>query len=250
MQQDAALSRIHQSWLARSERRMLTWLAANMPAWVTPDRLTMLGLFGALLAGLSYVGTAYSPRMLLLACFGLVLNWFGDSLDGSLARYRGIERPRYGFFVDHSADVVSQILIFFGLGLSAYMRFDMALLALLSYWLAALYTFIRAVATRVFQISYLGVGPTEIRLGLVLYTLALPLMNALVIETPIGRMAPIDDIVLVTFCAVLVLFVVSVYGEGRRLAALEPQPARKGRPQPLHGDQLRPLRGGQPEQAD
>ncbi len=229
MQQDAALSRIHQSWLARSERRMLTWLAANMPAWVTPDRLTMLGLFGALLAGLSYVGTAYSPRMLLLACFGLVLNWFGDSLDGSLARYRGIERPRYGFFVDHSADVVSQILIFFGLGLSAYMRFDMALLALLSYWLAALYTFIRAVATRVFQISYFGIGPTEIRLGLLGYSLALPLADALAVTTPIGRMAPIDAFVLVTFVAVLLVFLFAVYGESRRLAALEAAPRRAAR---------------------
>lgn len=229
MQQDAALSRIHQSWLARSERRMLTWLAANMPAWVTPDRLTMLGLFGALLAGLSYVATAFSPRMLLLACFGLVLNWFGDSLDGSLARYRGIERPRYGFFVDHSADVVSQMLIFFGLGLSSYMRFDMALLALLSYWLAALYTFIRAVATRVFQISYFGIGPTEIRLGLLGYSLALPLIDALAMKTPMGRMAPIDAFVLVTFVAVLLVFLFAVYGEGRRLAALEATPLRAAR---------------------
>lgn len=239
MQTQASLARVHESWLACHERRMLTWLARGMPAWVTPDHLTALGLSGAVLAGGAYALSGFSSNLLWLACLGLVLNWFGDSLDGSLARYRGIERPRYGFFIDHSSDVLSQLLIFLGLGISPLMRFDMACLALLSYWLAALYTFIRAVATRVFQISYLGVGPTEIRLGLVLYTLALPLMNALVIETPIGRMAPIDDIVLVTFCAVLVLFVVSVYGEGRRLAALEPQA--------LRGDHLR---GGQPGQAD
>lgn len=224
MQQQSALSRIHQSWLAYHERRMLTWIARSLPAWVTPDQLTLLGLFGALLCGVSYAASLWSPRMLLPACLGLVLNWFGDSLDGSLARFRGIERPRYGFFIDHSADVISQLLIFFGLGMSPYMRFDMACLALLSYWLAALYTFIRAVATRVFQISYFGIGPTEIRLGLLIYSLALPLVDSLATATPIGRMAPIDAIVLGTFCAVLVLFIVSVHAEGRRLAALEPQP--------------------------
>ena len=231
MHQQAALSRVHESWLAYHERRMLTWLARHLPGWVTPDHLTLLGLFGALLCGASYVASVFSPHLLLLACVGLVLNWFGDSLDGSVARYRGIERPRYGFFIDHSSDVISQLLIFLGLGMSPFMRFDMACLALLAYWLAALYTFIRAVATRVFQISYFGVGPTEIRLGLLIYSLALPLVDSLAVLTPIGRMAPIDAIVLVTFCAVLVLFIVMVHGEGRRLAALEPQPLRVRQPE-------------------
>lgn len=226
MQQQATLSRIHRSWLAHHERLTLTWLAGGLPAWVTPDRLTLLGLFGALLTGVSYVACLASPRMLWLACLGLVLNWFGDSLDGSLARFRGIERPRYGFFVDHSTDVVSQMLIFLGLGLSPYMRFDMACLALLSYWLAALYTFIRAIATRVFQISYFGIGPTEIRLGLLAYSIAVPLLDPFALATPIGRFAPIDAIVLATFCAVTAVFLLATYSESRRLAVLEPQELR------------------------
>lgn len=224
--QQAALSRVHQSLLAHHERQTMIRLARTLPAWVTPDHMTLLGLGGALLCGVSYAACLVSPRLLWLACLGLVLNWLGDSLDGNLARVRGIERPRYGFFVDHSADVISQLLIFLGLGLSPYMRFDMALLALLSYWLAALYTFIRAVATRVFQISYFGIGPTEIRLGLLAYSLALPLLDPFAAMTPIGRLAPIDAIVLVTFCGVAVMFLFATYGESRRLAALEPRAGR------------------------
>ncbi len=225
--QQAALSRVHQSVLAHHERRTMLRLAGRLPAWVTPDHMTLLGLGGALLCGASYAACLVSQRFLWLACLGLVLNWLGDSLDGNLARLRGTERPRYGFFVDHSADVIAQMLIFLGLGLSPFMRFDMALLALLSYWLAALYTFIRAVATRVFQISYFGVGPTEIRLGLLAYSLALPLLDPFALTTPFGRLAPLDAIVMVTFCAVALMFLVAVYGESRRLAALEPPPGRR-----------------------
>lgn len=226
----SVVARIHESWLAYRERRTLAWLARHMPVWVTPDHLTVLGLGGAALTGIAYAGCGFAPGLRWLACVGLILNWFGDSLDGSLARHRGIERPRYGFFVDHSSDVVSQLVIFLGLGASPFMRFDVACLALLAYWLAALYTFIRAVATRVFQISYLGVGPTEIRLGLLLYTLALPWIGSLTLATPAGRFTPIDDFVVLIFVAVVVLFAVSVLGERRRLAALEPAPRRSGQP--------------------
>jgi phosphatidylglycerophosphate synthase len=164
--------------------------------------------------------------MLWVACFGLILNWCGDSLDGSLARYRGIERPRYGFFVDHSADVLSQLLIFFGLGVSPFMRFDMALLALMSYWLAAFYTFIRAIATQVFQISYFGIGPTEIRLGLLAYSLVVLVAPPFTIATPVGKFSPLDAAVLVSFCVVLVTFTLAAYAESRRLSVLEPMPGR------------------------
>ncbi len=216
------LSRVHQSWLAHHERGMLVWLARHLPSWVKPDHLTLLGLGGALMCGLSYPASGQWPAMLWLACAGLLLNWFGDSLDGSLARVRGIERPSYGFFIDHTSDVLSQIMIFFGLGLSPHMRFDMACLALLSYWLAALYTFIRAVATRVFQISYFGIGPTEIRLGLLAYTLGLIVIEPIRVATPIGSLSPIDGFVLVTFFVVLIVFITSGWAEAQRLGAIEP----------------------------
>ncbi len=216
----AAVSRVHRSWLAARERALLTHLAARMPRAITPDHLTILGLCGALLCGVSYAMTAFSPRFLLLASFGLLINWFGDSLDGSLARYRAIERPQYGFFIDHTTDLLAQLCIFFGLGASPYMRFDMACVMLLSYWMASLYTFIRAVAVRVFQISYFGIGPTEIRLGLITYNLLLLTVGSLTVATPLGRLSLIDVSGIVIFTAVFLSLLLMVKNEGRRLAAI------------------------------
>ena len=221
MQYDTALSRVHRSWLAARERGLLTWLAARLPRWVTPDQLTAFGLAGALLCGAAFWASALSPRFLWLACLGLAMNWFGDSLDGSLARHRRIERPRYGFFIDHTTDVVSQTLIFLGLGLSPHMRFDMACLMLMSYWIAALYTFIRAVAVRVFQISYFGIGPTEIRIGLLVYALFLLAAPPVTLATPFGPAAPLDVIAVAVFAVVFASFLWLIRSEGRRLAALD-----------------------------
>jgi phosphatidylglycerophosphate synthase len=217
------VSRVHRSWLAADERNLLVWLAARLPGWATPDQLTVLGVAGALLCGGSFWASSLSPRFLWLACLGLVINWFGDSLDGSLARYRNIERPHYGFFIDHTTDVVSQTFIFIGLGLSHYMRFDMACLMLMSYWIAALYTFIRAVAAQIFQISYFGVGPTEIRIGLVAYTFGLLAIGPFSFDTPAGTASPLDAISVVAFVGVFVSFIVMAWSEGRRLAALDAQ---------------------------
>jgi phosphatidylglycerophosphate synthase len=214
-----SVTRIHQSWLAATEKRLLTATAALLPGWVTPDRLTLLGLAGALLTGVCYVGSRHSPLWLIGAIAGLGLNWFGDSLDGTLARVRKIERPVYGYFVDHSTDLISQVFIFLGLGLSPYLRFDAACLILLSYWLAALLTFIRAVATGVFQISYYGIGPTEIRIALGLYTLVVAVAGRLVL--PWGGLTLIDAFGFALFPLVFALFCVMVWRESRALAARE-----------------------------
>jgi archaetidylinositol phosphate synthase len=211
--------RVNQAWSAPLERHLLLWLAARMPSWVTPDHLTILGVSGALLCGLAYCATWLSPYFLWLSAFGLIVNWFGDSLDGNLARFRKIERPRYGFFIDHTTDVISQVFVFFGLGASPYMHFDTACLAVISYWLASLYTFIRAVATQVFQISYFGIGPTEIRIGLLLYSVLLGLVGSIAVPTPWGAPTVIDIIVSAIFVVVFISFLAQVWIEGRRLAA-------------------------------
>ena len=222
MQSPPVVSRIHRSWLAAREKRLLTWLAGKLPAGVAPDHLTILGIAGAALCGLGFAASGHSPLFLWLAIFGLLINWFGDSLDGTLARYRGTERPRYGFFIDHTTDILSQVFIFFGLGASAFMRLDIALLALLSYWMAALMTLIRAVATRVFQISYFGIGPTEIRLALIAYTLTLMPFGPLEFSTRFGRIAPVSLVIVAIAIGVFSSFVHMVWSEGRILAAQEP----------------------------
>jgi phosphatidylglycerophosphate synthase len=224
MQQHKIVARVHHSLLADYERRLLVWLAAQLPAIVTPTRLTLLGFAGALLSGLSYAATSFSTGFLWLAIMGLIVNWFGDSLDGTLARYRKTERPQYGFFIDHTTDVASQVVIFLGLGISPYMHLETACLALMSYWMAALYTFIRAIATNIFQISYYGVGPTEIRLALIAYNMALLFAGPVVLRTRWGAFSPIDIFCGGLFVVVFLAFLTLIVREGHRLAELETSP--------------------------
>jgi len=213
------VTRVHGSWLASGERWLLVWLAERMPRAVSSDLLTGLGFAGAVLTGLGFVLSWLSSWLLLFACLGLLLNWFGDSLDGTLARVRGMERKRYGFFIDHGTDVAGQVFVFVGLGLSPLMRLDTACLLLISYWLATLLTLIRAVATGVFRISYYGVGPTEIRIAVLLYTLAAFLFGPLAVLMPIGMISLIDLASVPIFLGVFCLYLVMITVESRRLAA-------------------------------
>lgn len=150
--------------IGRIEKKLLLWLAARMPAWVTPDLLTGVGLFASVWIFASYALTYFDRGFLWLASVGFIIQWFGDSMDGTLARYRKIERPRYGFFIDHIIDSVSEVLVFIGLGISPYLRFDLALVALVSYLLASIYVYLTTYVEGVFRISYGGLGPTEMRL--------------------------------------------------------------------------------------
>ena len=156
-------SRVNRILLGPLERPALKWLAEHMPGWMTPDILTGIGFLGAVLIAVSYYLTNYNPAFLWLASFGFVVNWFGDSLDGTLARFRHIERPRYGFFLDHTLDSASETIIFIGLGLSPYVNLDLAFLALVGYLLLSIFVFISTYVSGEFKISYGRFGPTEIR---------------------------------------------------------------------------------------
>ena len=210
-----SVTRIQESLLSRREKSLLIAIAPCLPPWVTPDQLTFFGVFGALLTGISYVASRYSAWFLWLACLGIVINWFGDSLDGTLARARKIERPVYGFFVDHSTDMMSLAFIYLGLGASPYLKFDAACLILMSYWLMALLTFIRAVATGTFRISYGWIGPTEIRVALFLYTVLVFFAGKL--ELPFVQLTLIDAFAYALFPVVMISFGVSVWNEAREL---------------------------------
>jgi len=155
--------RINNILLGPLERPALAWLAKKLPNWVTPDFLTFTGLLATVIIFISYILTNKNPAFLWLASFGFVLNWFGDSLDGTLARYRHIERPRYGFFIDHTIDAISEVLIFLGLGLSPYIDFRIASLFLIGYLLLSILTYIATYVNGVFRISFLKLGPTEMR---------------------------------------------------------------------------------------
>ena len=215
------LSRINTSWVIPVERPLVGWLATKIPPAVTPDYLTLTGFIGGFLCGIAYGSSWLSPALLWLASAGLIINWFGDSLDGTLARFRKIERPRYGFFIDNMTDFLSQLCIFFGLGASPYMRFGTACLGLVAYYMAAFFNLIRSMDTQVIQIGYYGIGPTEIRLGLICYNFLLLTIGDWSIRTPIGPMSPIDCAVIIVFAAVLVSFLVMIWSEARRLAKEE-----------------------------
>ena len=167
------ITRIQQNVLAVQERRLINWICPRLPAWVTPDKLTVLGLIGAAIIFTGYAASAIHPDWLWLSVAGYFVHWFGDSLDGSLARFRAIERPRYGYFVDHSADVLGVLLIVGGLGFTSFIRLDVALIALAGYYMLAAHAFISARVVSELKLSYIAAGPTELRLILVGLTVAM-----------------------------------------------------------------------------
>lgn len=156
--------RVNEILLGPLERPALKWLAAHMPRWINPDLLTGIGVLGAVIILIGYGLSNYSRYFLWLASLGFVINWYGDSLDGTLARYRHIQRPKYGFFVDHTVDSFNETLIFIGLGLSPYVRIEIALLTLSGYLLMSILVFVRTCVLGVFKISYGKLGPTEVRM--------------------------------------------------------------------------------------
>ncbi|MFN4110732.1 MAG: CDP-alcohol phosphatidyltransferase family protein [Ignavibacteria bacterium] len=203
------------------EKPALNWLANKLPEFMTPDFLTVIGIIGSFLTGLGYFLSLFSDYYLWLANFGLLLNWFGDSLDGTVARFRHIERPKYGFFIDHSLDSISMVLIGIGVGLSPYARFDFVLMALVSYLLMSILVYIKTFVHGVFKISYYGFGPTEARVFIAL-------VNVLIFYFGVGdykiaghELSLIDLAALFFAIVLFVFFISSVWIEGKQLKKLD-----------------------------
>jgi phosphatidylglycerophosphate synthase len=161
------------SVLAPLERAALRGLARRMPRWVNSDHLSLLGLVAMFLAGVCYAASRYNPLMLHLVNLCIFLNWFGDSLDGTLARYRDQQRPRYGFYVDHIIDTFGTMFLIFGLALSGYMTERIAAAVLIVFLMLAIDSYLAAYALRIFKISHGKLGPTETRLVLIIGNLVL-----------------------------------------------------------------------------
>jgi phosphatidylglycerophosphate synthase len=161
------------SVLAPLEKRTLIWLAHRMPYWVNSDHLTGLALIAMLLAGLSYWLASVTPVGLLLVVVFLAVNWFGDSLDGTLARVRRHQRPRYGFYVDHIVDAFGALFLLGGLGVSGHMSPFVAFALLVAYLLLLVETFLATQTLGRFKMSYFKVGPTELRILLAIGNLVL-----------------------------------------------------------------------------
>lgn len=165
--------RKQQSFLAPLERPTLLWLAGHMPRWVNSDHLTALGLFALAGAGASYWWARSNPAGLYTAIVCLAINWFGDSLDGTLARVRGRLRPRYGFYLDHVVDAFGALFLLGGLALSGYMHELIALGLLIAYLMLSIEVHLATYTLGTFHISFWKLSPTELRILLAIGNLAL-----------------------------------------------------------------------------
>ncbi|HEY3839097.1 MAG TPA: CDP-alcohol phosphatidyltransferase family protein, partial [Bryobacteraceae bacterium] len=165
--------RSHRSLLAGAEKRLLLWLAARMPAWINSDHLTALGFVSLFGVGAAYWYARYNRAGLVLATLFFILNWFGDSLDGTLARVRNRQRPRYGFYLDHVLDACGSICIFAGLALSGYMSERVAVGLLVAYFLLSIEVYLATYTVGKFHLSFAAFSPTELRLLLIAGNIAL-----------------------------------------------------------------------------
>src|SRR6266704_5405288 len=165
--------RQQESLLAPLEKKTLLWLARRMPAWVNSDQLTLLGFLGMILAGVCYFLAKWNALALIGAVVCLAVNWFGDSLDGTLARVRDKQRPRYGFYVDHIVDSFGAIFLIGGLGLSGYMTSTIAMGVIIAYFLLAIEIYLATYTIGVFRLSFGVWGPTELRIVLGIVSLIL-----------------------------------------------------------------------------
>jgi archaetidylinositol phosphate synthase len=210
--------RVNEIFLAPLEKPALAWLVKVMPKWVTPDMLTIFGFLASILIGASYLLTNVNKNYLWLASLGFILNWFGDSLDGNLARYRHIERPRYGFFIDHAVDIMSEVFIFLGLAFSAYVDFKIGTIALIAYLCMTNLVFLITSVEGVFQISYGRLGPTEARVIAMSANTIIFFAGNPVIQLPFGSFHLFDVIVLGIILLLTTFFVYTTISHGIALS--------------------------------
>jgi phosphatidylglycerophosphate synthase len=165
--------RVQRTLVTAAEKKLLVWLAARMPVWVNSDHLTFLGFAAQFMVGVSYALSGTDSRWLWAATLFLAVNWFGDSLDGTLARYRDQQRPRYGFYVDHIIDSFGAIFLCVGLGISGFMSPMVSMILLVAFLILSIETYLATYCIGQFNLGHFFLGPTEIRLILGLGNVAL-----------------------------------------------------------------------------
>ena len=222
------MQRVQGNIVNACERRFLDWACSVMPEQVTSDHLTLFGVFGAVVVCAGYVTSRTDPHYLWLSVAGYVVHWFGDSLDGSLARYRRTTRPRYGYFLDHSVDALCIILMVGGMGLSPYVRTDVALIVVIGYLALSIHVFLKNHVTGTFQLSFLAIGPTELRIGFVAVTVWMNVQGVAELHFGPAVLSSYDVVLLGLAVAFLGLFAVNTWamvldlrtaeGDGRRPA--------------------------------
>src|SRR5687768_4265284 len=214
--------RDHRSVLAAAEKRLLIRIAQRLPASIHSDHLTALALAAMAAAGAGYALARWDVRAIWIVVAALAINWFGDSLDGTVARVRGVERPRYGFYVDHVLDIVGITLLIAGLASSGFMTPLIALSLLVGYLLVSGEVFLATAVRGVFRMSAFGVGPTELRILLAMGTIAL-LGDPHVELGALGRIRLFDFGGVIAIAGMAITLMVAVARNSLALARLEPR---------------------------
>ena len=214
--------REHGSLLAAPEKRALIWIAERLPRWVSSDHLTLLGLGAMLAAGLAYWASGSYPLALWLVVVALGVNWFGDSLDGTVARVRNQQRPMYGYYVDHVIDIVGALFLLGGLAMSGYMTPLVALGLLIGYLMLSAETYLATHACGIFRLSLFKVGPTELRILLAIGTVYLLYKPWVVVAGGLYRLFDVGGVVAIVGMALSLT--IAVARNTRDLYCAEPLP--------------------------
>jgi phosphatidylglycerophosphate synthase len=218
-------SRLNNGLLAALEKRTLIRIAGRLPDWINSDHLSAVGLLGMVAAGAAFAVGGANRAALPLVVVALAVNWFGDSLDGTLARVRMAQRPRYGYYVDHVLDILGTACLFGGLMIGGHLSVAMGLLLLCAYFAVMAEVFLATAARGEFRMSFMGMGPTELRL--VLAAGALALMRDPRVTVPgLGTFGLFDVGAAVATFGLVTAFVVSGWRNGSALYAAEPLPPR------------------------
>ena len=213
--------RIQTSILNAAEKKALVWLAGKQPKWMTSDILTFIGTFGAIVIAAGYWLSNYHIGFLWLSSLGFVINWYGDSLDGTLARVRKQQRPIYGYYLDHTMDAVNELIMFTGAGLSPFFDLKLALVAFVFYLMLTLNVSINAHLKSEFRLTYAKMGPTEFRIIIII-------LNTLLFSTwDFIRGTRVTEFITWGIIAILALmYIVSVIVDARGYAKKDPLPEK------------------------
>ena len=230
---DKKAERIQTSFLNGLEKKALVWLAARQPRWVTSDLLTWTGTFGSVLIALGYILSNLNVNWLWLSTFGLIVNWYGDSLDGTLARVRNTQRPIYGYYLDHTVDGINETLMFVGIGLSPFLNLYTALAMLVVCLQLTLNVSMNAHLKAEFKLTYAGLGPTEFRLvAILLNTLLIfikPWQQFEQVWNVFGKtlfLHALDYPGFVILAVLCLVYVVTIWKDARYYARIDPMPKR------------------------
>lgn len=221
--------RIQTSVLNAAEKRVLVWLAERQPKWMTSDILTWIGTAGAVIIAVGYVLSSRNINWLWLSSLGFVINWYGDSLDGTLARVRKCQRPIYGYYLDHTVDAINEFIIVLGIGLSGLMHLNLALMILALYFMLTINVSINAHLKKEFRLTYAKMGPTEFRLiMIVVNTLfaVIPTLNSFSHKfIVLGQdfvLKAMDYVAIVIFVVLGVIYMTTITKDAKEYALIDP----------------------------